>query len=250
MSNILKELSESLREAGGIIKNRRTCAIIVAAGLGSRMGTGTPKQFLDLSGMPVVVHSLLAFQRSDYITDIIVVRRPEDERIYEEFKDKFSLSKLLKTVEGGSTRQKSVLKGLEAVPSGTAFVAIGDAARPLILTDTIDSVCLAAYRFGAATAAYPSADTVKTSEKGFITSTVDRSSVMLAATPQVFALNVYRAAAYSCLEEGFEGTDDNSLCEKIGIRVKIVECPRTNVKITEPSDLLFAEAVLRSKYKI
>ncbi len=250
MSNPFKDVSEAIRAAAGSLKNRRTCAIIVAAGSGTRMGTDKPKQFLELSGMPVVVHALRAYQSSDYITDIVVVRRAEDASVYDDLKEKFGITKLLCAVTGGNSRQQSVLNGIEAVPSGTAYVAIADAARPLTSAKTIDEVCLAAYRYGAATAAYPSADTVKTSEKGFISSTVERSSVMLAATPQVFALNVYRAAAYSCLEEGFAGTDDNSLCEHIGISVKLVECPRTNIKITEPSDLLIAEALISSRAEI
>jgi 2-C-methyl-D-erythritol 4-phosphate cytidylyltransferase len=246
MSGGLKEAAEALRAAAGGLKNRNTCAVIVAAGSGSRMGSAVPKQFLELGGMPVVARTLRAYQNSDYITDIVVVRRPEDAGIYEEYAARFGLRKLRASVEGGATRQESVLRGVEAVPAKTAYVAIADAARPLVGTREIDLVCLAAYRYGAATAAYPSADTVKTADKGFIEETVDRSRVWLAATPQVFSLPVYRAAAYSCLEEGFAGTDDNSLAEHIGVRVRIVECSRRNFKITEPADLIAAEALLRN----
>ena len=239
--------AEALRAAAGKLKNRHTAAIIVAAGSGTRMNSDIPKQFISLCGMPVVVHTLKAYDMSACISEIIIVCRPGDEDTYSEYCKNFGIVKPVKTVIGGDTRQKSVLCGIEAVSPQTAYVAIADGARPLITPEQIDSVCIAAYRHGAATAACPATDTIKTAEKGFITDTVPRSTVWHATTPQAFALSVYRAAAYSSMEEGFEGTDDNSLCEHIGYDVKLVDCGRFNIKITEKEDLIIAEALLKSR---
>ena len=244
MTEALKNAADALREAVGSFRNRSTAAIVVAAGNGTRMGGQTPKQFLNLCGMPVVVHALKAFEESVYITETVVVCRAGDEPLYEEFREEFGLRKISAIVPGGKTRQESVLCGVEAVSKKTAFVAIADGARPLVTPEMISRVCLEAYRYGAATAAVPATDTVKIAEKGFIGETVDRSKVWLAQTPQVFGLAAYRAAAYSSLEEGFESTDDNSLCEHIGIKVRAVDCGKENIKITEQVDMAIAEAVI------
>lgn len=243
----LIEVAESLRAVAGKLKNRKTTAIIVAAGSGTRMQTETPKQFLSLCGMPVVVHTLKAYNASETISDIIVVCRSGDEEIYTEYKEKFEISKLSKIVCGGETRQKSVLNGIEAVDKDTAFVAIADGARPLITPEQINSVSFQAYRYGAATAAFPATDTIKTAEKGFIVDTIERSTVWHATTPQTFALNVYRAAAYKSLEDNITVSDDNSLCEYIGYDIKLVDCGRYNIKITEYPDLLLAEALIKNR---
>lgn len=246
MSEILKNVSESLRAVVGSLKDRSTAAVIVAAGSSTRMGGDVPKQFLDVGGLPVVVRALRAYEESDYVDRIVVVVRPGDRERYEEFRDKYRLTKMTDIVEGRPTRQGSVLAGVEALGESVAYVAIADGARPLTTPEMIDSVCLAAYRYGAATAAFPACDTIKSAdEHGFIEETVDRSKVWHATTPQIFALNVYRAAAYSALDEGFEATDDNSLVERIGHRVKLVDCGKNNIKITSPEDIPVAEALLR-----
>ncbi len=246
MSATPKKIADAIRAASGHLKNRNTTAIIVAAGSSTRMGGAVPKQFLVLSGMPVVVHAMRAYEESEYIDNIIVVAREEDAKsgCYEKFAEKFAITKFIGVVVGGKTRQESVLRGVEAVPSSTRYVAIADGARPLTLPGTINSVCLAAYRFGAATAAMKIVDTLKAEKKMFISTTVDRDSTWGAATPQVFSLAIYRAAAYYALDNSFVGTDDNSLVENIDRNVRIVECPRDNIKITEPMDLAVAEALL------
>jgi len=244
------EFADILRSAAGKMKSRTTAAIIVAGGSGTRMGSDTPKQFLDLCGMPVVVHTMRAYEESEYVDQIYVVARDEDVKdgVYDNYAEKFSITKFRKCVSGGKTRQESVLKGIEALSDDVKFVAIADAARPLTTPETINSVCLAAYRYSAASAGCPAVDTIKTVDNHkFITGTVDRMSSWQAATPQAFSLPLYRAAAYSALDIGFECTDDNSLVERLERRIKFVDCGRYNIKITEPIDLLVAETILSSR---
>ncbi len=254
---LLRGIAAALREASGSPKkNRFTTAVIVAAGRSERMGGDIPKQFITLDGIPAAAASLRAYNESAYIDAIVAVVRPEDVEsgIYAEFREKYALGKLVSVVAGGSTRQESVLRGIEEIASPsspgasvlkkTEYVAIADAARPLTTPEDIDRVCIAACRFEAATAACRAVDSVKVADShGFIDSSIDRKTVWLAATPQVFSLPLYRAAAYSALEEGFEGSDDNELVEHMGHAVKIVEIGRYNIKLTRPEDPYVAAAL-------
>lgn len=241
-------LVDILRTVGGIVKNRRTTAVIVAAGSSTRMGGETPKQFLPLCGMPIVAMTWRAYDDCECIDDIILVVRAGDEPIYENYRKKFGFSKPYRIVLGGASRQGSVLCGIEAAAENTAYFAIADAARPLTTPEMIRSVCLAAYRYGAATAATPAVDTIKTADKkGFIGSTVERSTAWQASTPQVFMADLYRAAAYTAQKDGFTATDDNSLVERIDRRIKLVDCGRENIKITSAMDLPIAEAIINER---
>ncbi len=245
-----KDLAEILRSSAGKLKSRTTAAIIVAGGSSTRMGGDTPKQFLDLCGMPVVVHAMRAYEESEYIDQIYVVARGKDVKdgIYDNYAEKFSITKYKKCVAGGNTRQESVLKGIEALSDDVKFVAIADGVRPLTTPELINSVCLSAYRYGAASAGCSAVDTIKTVDNHkFITTTVERTSVWQAATPQAFHLPLYRAAIYSALDIGFECTDDNSLVERLERRVKMIDCGRYNIKITEKLDLLIAETILSAR---
>ena len=245
-----KDFADVLRASAGKLKSRTTAAIIVAGGSSTRMGGDTPKQFLELCGMPVAVHAMRAYEESEYIDSIYIVARDEDvkNKIYDDFAEKFSITKYRTTVSGGKTRQESVLRGIEALSDDVKFVAIADAARPLTTPELINSVCLAAYRSGAATAGCPAIDTIKTADNHkVITGTVERSTAWQISTPQAFSLPLYRAAAYSALDIGFEGTDDNSLVERLERRIKIIDCGRYNIKITEKLDLLLAETILSAR---
>lgn len=229
-----------------------TSAIIAAAGCGSRMGDigGKTKQLTEINGLPVIVHTLLAFQRCECINEIVVVGRADELSVYEEYKSTFGLDKLTKVVEGGKTRQESVLCGFEAISDESEFVAIHDGARCLITPEMIESVVREAYRRGAATAAASVTDTVKKEDgSGYISETYDRSSLWGAQTPQVFKTEIYRAAAYIAKEENFETTDDNALAERLGFKVKLVDCGRENIKITTPLDLKIAELILSEREK-
>jgi len=250
MSEKSRLIADLLRTAiGSKRKIQPTSAIIAAGGSSSRMGNadGITKQHMTLDGLPVIVHTLLAFERCELIGEIVVVAREDEIPRYAEYKERYGITKLSRTVSGGSSRQESVLRGFEAIDPKTKFVAIHDGARCLITPEMIEKVCREAYVYKAATAATLSVDTVKRTEKGngFVAETLDRNNIWLAQTPQVFDANLYRAASFTANQKNFFGTDDCSLAENIGFNsIKLVECGRENIKITTPDDLIFARAIL------
>ncbi len=225
-----------------------TSAVICAAGSSTRFGGDTTKQFVELDGIPVVVRTLLAYEAAACVHEIIVVAKEDEIPLYEGIKERYGITKLTRVVKGGETRQDSARMGSDEVDKRCRFVAIADAARCLITPAEIDKVCHAAYQWNAASAGIKATDTVKIVDtSAFIDSTPDRAYVWMAQTPQIFALPLYRAAAYACRDEGFKATDDNQLAEHIRVPVKMVACSRENIKITEASDLLFAHAVLEAR---
>lgn len=225
-----------------------TSAVIAAAGSSVRFGGKTTKQMTELHGVPLIVHTLRAFEECECIHEIIIVAKKEEVNVYNEIIDAHGFKKVKKVIRGGYTRQESVLKGLDAVSKNSKYIAISDGARCLITPEQIECVCRSAYKYDAATAAHNSTDTVKIADsKGFVESTPDRKTVWLAQTPQVFKTKLYRAAAYTALKKGFEATDDNMLVENIKHPVRLVECGTQNIKITTREDLIFAEAVLKDR---
>ena len=222
-----------------------TSAVIVAAGSSTRMEGGS-KQMMMLLGIPVIVHTLRAFDNTPCVHEIVVVAKKSEIPLYDELIREYGLKKIVSVIPGGETRQESVRLGLDAVNPKSAYIAISDGARCLVTEEMITRVCRSAYLYGGATAATRATDTVKIGDKNaYIESTTERSRTWLAQTPQAFQTNLYRAAAYTAWEEKFEGTDDNSLVEHIEYPVKLVECGRENIKITTPADLYLAEAILR-----
>ncbi len=242
------KIAEVLRAvAGKMDKKYFTSAIILAAGSSTRMNGGS-KQFLSLNGLPVVARTVIEFDRSDCIDEIVIVAKKDEIPLYDSFAEKYEIRKPLKVVEGGETRQESARLGSDAVSPKSKFVAIHDAARCLITGEMIYKVCHGAYLHEAAILAIKAVDTVKLGDKNaFIESTTDRKHTWQAQTPQVFKTNAFRAATYIARDEKYEGTDDASLLEHIRIPVKLVEGSRENIKITEPFDILFAESILRAR---
>ncbi len=227
-----------------------TSAIIAAAGMSTRFGGEKTKQMTELCDIPILLHTLLAYQRCESIHEIIVVARKDEIPYWEEVIRKFSVPKVTKIIAGGKTRQLSVMNGIDAVDKRSRYVAISDGARCLTTPEMIDEVCRIAYKYKAATAAHKSTDTVKIADKnGYISDTADRNYVWLAQTPQVFKTGLYRAAAYTAFKDGFEATDDNSLVEYVGHQIKLVECGVNNIKITTKEDLVVAEAIIKERRK-
>ena len=238
--------ADLLRLAGGK-KRPRTSAIIVAAGASTRMGSTGSKQFLEVAGIPVLARTLLAFEKTKEIDEIVVVARQSELALVGELAAKWSISKLAAVVAGGDTRAASVKNGFLHVHHAAKFVAIHDGARCLITPEMIEKVCRIAYRHKAATAAYSVFDTVKTATKrGFIAKTVDRRTVYLATTPQIFSTNLYRAALETVKDADLL-TDDNQLMERLPYPVKLVDCGKDNLKITEPRDMRLAEFILKER---
>ena len=228
-----------------------TSAVIVAGGTGERFGDPRGKQFVSLCGLPLMCWSIVAFDRASSVADIVVVCAPD--RVREVERDvlgRLSLKKPVSIAPSGATRQASVLSGLGAVPARRELVAVHDAARPLVETEMVERV-IAAVREDPALAgailASRSIDTLKLVEGDTIVATPDRSFYWAAQTPQVFRRRVLLAAHKAAAREEYQGTDDSSLVERIGGRVRCVECPRDNIKITVPEDLAVAEATLERR---
>lgn len=226
-----------------------TTAILLAGGSGTRMGSDVTKQMLLLDGTPVVVHTLRAFECCPYIHEIVLVSKKEELSAMRALCDVFAFKKIRAIVAGGSTRQLSALAGFEAIDGEkTKYVAIHDVARCLVTPAMIADVVATAYAEKAAIAACRVYDTVKRAGAGgYIAKTEDRDALWCAQTPQAFSADLYRAAAYTAMQAKFSATDDAMLCERIGQRVKLVDCGRENIKLTTPADIPAAEAILAAR---
>ena len=220
-------------------------AIIVAAGSSGRMGEGRNKIFESFGGKTVIRHTLLAFEASALVGSIVLVCRAEDMAAME--RECAGIGKSVNVTAGGSSRQESVSRGLEAMRlSGPAkdYCVIHDGARPLITAKLIDSVCRDAVKYGASAAAVPAKDTYKVVDReGFIINTPDRSSLMAVQTPQVFRLEEYGRAIESAIQNKLDFTDDCQAMEHAGVPVHMTPGDYKNIKITTPEDLLMAEAI-------
>ncbi|HUZ46363.1 MAG TPA: 2-C-methyl-D-erythritol 4-phosphate cytidylyltransferase [Terriglobia bacterium] len=215
-------------------------AIIPAAGAGVRMGGETPKQFLALEGVPVVVHTLRKFDIADSIDEIFLGVRPEDmERARVEI-EREHFSKPVRLVAGGASRQETVALALQKAPSGTQVVVVHDAVRPFVAPEMIRQVVEAARKSGAAILGIPSVDTVKQVERQTILGTLPRERIVLAQTPQAFRFEILKEAFDRAAADGYEGTDESSLVERLGHTVAVLMGSDRNIKITKPSDLPLA----------
>ncbi len=215
-------------------------AIIPAAGMGLRMGGATPKQFLSLDGVPIFVHTLRKFVASHVIDEIYLVLRPEDMERAQKDIDREHFSKPVRLVAGGATRQETVARALAEAPATTELVVVHDAVRPFIELEMIERVVEAARKDGAAILGIPSVDTVKQVERQMILGSIPRERIVLAQTPQAFRSNIIREAFAKAAADGFSGTDESSLVERLGYTVTVLMGSDRNIKITKPSDLPLA----------
>jgi len=221
-------------------------AVILAAGSGTRMNAGVTKQWLELRGRPLFAASLAQFQLCPKIKEIILCVKEDEKELFADVRERYGITKLKAVVVGGNTRADSALCGFKKISDKATHVAIHDASRCLVTPEMIDAVIKKAVLYGSATAACRATDTVKlATEDDLILSTPDRKTVWQAQTPQIFETEIYRASAYLAREKGIEVTDDCSMVENAGFKIKLVDCGKENLKITEPIDLYFAEAVLK-----
>ncbi len=245
MSTIF-DIAEALREK---LPETDTAAVILAAGNATRMGK-INKQLYRINGIPVLAYTLLAYERCPLIREIVVVSRPSDFEEIFAIRKKYGIRKMTHLVSGGATRQESARRGVEKLGAEVKYVAIADGARCLTTPAQITKVCLMAYRHKAACAAHLITDTVKrASVLGIVRETVDRAGLWQVQTPQVFHTSLYQAALIKAENDGFEGTDDASLIEHLGYKVRLVECGRANIKLTTPADLPLAKAILNARRK-
>jgi 2-C-methyl-D-erythritol 4-phosphate cytidylyltransferase len=221
-------------------------AIIAAAGQGTRLGGKRPKQFLELAGVPVVIHTLKQFERCAEIQEVIVVLPAADAAGFLEVAGKYELRKLGRVVAGGATRAESVWRGLQSVHSDNAeIIAVHDGVRPFVTPEEIARTVLAAQASGAAVLAAPAVDTIKEVENGQVVRTLERARLRRALTPQCFRYDLLRRAFEQSPGLIAGATDDSSLVESLGVKVSIVEGDARNIKITRPEDIALAEIILR-----
>ena len=224
-------------------------AIFPAAGQSRRMHSSTNKNFLEIDGQPVLVHTLLKFSKSDKIDRLIVAAAVDEVEVVEEMLNGADGLKPFQVVVGGSERQYSIANALKVVFDDCDVVLVHDAARPLVNLNTIEEVVEAARVHGAAIAAVPEKNTIKVIDNGdFVIDTPPRSKLVSVQTPQGFRRDIILKAYEQAERDGFLGTDDSSLVERLGYKVKIVKSDYKNIKITTPEDILIAEAFLRRDY--
>ncbi len=247
MKRFLERINTVLHKKPAL-RHPRTAAIVLAGGSGRRMSSKTPKQHMSVLGVPVLIHTLRAFEHCGAIDEIVVVTRAEDRIATEIMCRNYGIKKLTAVVCGGKTRADSAEKGFWAVSDKVKYVAIHDAARCMITPRQIKEVASAAYAYHAASAATPVTDSVKEINRyGMIEHDVPRDTLWAAATPQIFHRVYYAAALKVAKEEHAVVTDDNSLMELIGQRVKLVDTGHDNFKITYETDILRAEALMKHR---
>ncbi len=222
-----------------------TSAIVVAAGAGKRFNSEIPKQFLNLKGKIILAYSIEKLEKSNLVDEIIVV-------VPEKFIDfcqkniitKYNFKKVSRVISGGSTRQSSVQNGLLNVDKKCNLVLVHDGVRPLIELKQIEAVIKSAKKSKAAILAVPVKETLKRVNRKIIAKTEDRRNFYLAQTPQVFGKNLLLKAFKKAKKDRFVGTDCSSLVERLGVKIKIIEGSKINIKITNKEDFGLAEKIL------
>ncbi len=232
----------------------RIAAILPAAGLGTRMGAETPKQFLELDGVPLVLLSLRRIASCPLVTDILIATRADEvprleARIREE-----RIPQPVRVVRGGDTRQESVAQALREVPNETEIVLVHDAVRPFVTREQIERVIAEARRCHAAILGIPAMDTVKEVKRAslpedvaLITATIPRERVVLAQTPQAFTTKLLKEAFARAEADGISASDEAGLVERLGHDVHVVLGSERNIKITRPADMELARFYLEQE---
>jgi 2-C-methyl-D-erythritol 4-phosphate cytidylyltransferase len=221
-------------------------AIIVAGGSSQRMGFD--KLLVPLDGKPVVAHSIAAFEQTEAVTEIILVGRAERLAEYEKIAETHGFRKISAVIPGGARRQDSVRLGLEQLAAAAEFVAVHDAARPLVRPDLIERIFQLARTDGGAASAAPVIDTLKrVDDNHVVTEAVERANLFAIQTPQIFRRDLLMQAYNAIFEAGVEVTDEISAVERIRGKVILVPNEEPNFKITFSADLPLAEFVLRQR---
>ena len=238
----------------------KVAVILPAAGLGTRMGrasaetTGTSrKQFMQLDGAPILLHTVRKFAASNRVSEIVIALRREDLEWAGELLRREIRNKSVRVVEGGNSRQESVERALAAVSPDTDLVAVHDAVRPFIDLEIIEKAIDEAGEYGAAIVGIVPVDTVKQvsgaqASGAKIRSTISRERLVLAQTPQVFRFDLLKQAFEAARRDGFVGTDESSLVERLEqVEVRVVMGSDRNIKITKPGDMDLARLFLEQE---
>lgn len=229
-------------------------AILPAAGLGTRMGADTPKQFLSLEGVPVLLFTLRRLAACPAITSFVIATRSEEVDSVANGVKAGNFDRPVRVVRGGDTRQDSVASALTEVPSETDLILVHDAVRPLVTLSQIERVIAEADACDAAILGIPAMDTVKEVKRAslpndvaLVTATIPRERVVLAQTPQVFRASVLLEAFARARQDGVTASDEAGLVERLGRDVHVVLGSERNLKITRPGDMELAEFYLRQE---
>lgn len=220
--------------------------VLPAAGSGKRMGAGQNKLFLNLADKPILVHTLLVFERDENCTGIWLAVKDEERPFIQALIEKHNITKVKGLPTGGEERQHSVHSCIKEM-SAVDVVLVHDAARPFITIPKITELAKVAYEKGAAIAGVRAKDTMKVVHNGLIKETVDRESLWMVQTPQAFRYDLLAVAEDVAEKVGFLGTDEAMLVERLGYDIHIVECSYENVKMTTQEDLIFGEAILKQR---
>lgn len=222
-------------------------AVILAAGLGKRMQAGHNKQFIEICGQSVLTHTLTVFAQIPEIAKIVLVVRAGEEDTCQNMIPKIAENKTVLAI-GGKERQDSVHNGIRAITWECEYILIHDGARPLVTEEVIRRTLLAAQNSGAAICAVPVKDTIKQADSdGNVLATIPRESLWAVQTPQVFRADLIRRAYENAYVHNHYGTDDASLVEYLGEKIKIVTGDYENIKITTPEDIPTAEQILQKR---
>lgn len=227
-------------------KDPKCSAVIVSAGLARRMG-GVDKVLAPLGELPVLVHTLYAFQDCALVDEVILVAREDLVVEISRLCREFDLDKVKKVIVGGKERIHSVQAGLKEVDPEAELIAIHDGARPLVTQEIIRDAVTRAALTGAAAPAVPLTDTIKRTEDGLAVETVDRSQLWAVQTPQVFEAGLIKAAVQKAIDDGELLTDDCGAVERMGMKVTLTCGNPENIKITTPLDLILGEAILQAR---
>jgi 2-C-methyl-D-erythritol 4-phosphate cytidylyltransferase len=229
----------------------RIAAIIPAAGLGTRMGADTPKQFLELDGVPLVIFTLRRLAACSAITEFFISTRADDIVFLQDKVGKAGLGRPARVVHGGDTRQQSVANALAQVDPATEIVLVHDAVRPFVTPEQLDRVIAEARSRGAAILGIPAIDTVKEVKRAslpedvaLITATIPRERIVLAQTPQAFSFSLLRDAFRKAQQDDATASDEAALVERFGHDVFVVLGSERNFKITRPTDMDLARFYL------
>ncbi len=233
---------------------KRIVAIVPAAGLGKRFGSSAKKTFVALDGMPLLAHTLKRLNREPLITDIIPVLRGQDTKTGLDIAEEHKLDKVRWIAAGGPERQDSIYNGLRLLEemgggvSPDTLILVHDGARPVIPKSTIHRLISEVEGIDGAAPGVPANETLKSVNKdGIITSTIDRENIRAIQTPQIFRFSVLKKAYEKAFADGFYGTDDASLVERIGGKIKIIPGNPLNIKVTTPEDLHLVEYIIANQ---
>ena len=218
-------------------------AIIPAAGRGKRIGASVPKQFLEIQGEPLLHHTLTVFAYCKLISYVVLVMpRADVDEVGKDWLNKYEIVR--EVVVGGEQRQDSVYNGFNSLEEKTDIVVVHDGVRPFTTPQMITATVKAAQQHGAAITAIPVSDTVKQAADGFVKQTVSRDGLWRVQTPQAFQCGLLQQAFKKAKKDSYYGTDEGSLVEYLGERVKVVPGSELNIKITRKEDLVLGESLL------